>query len=140
MEAATDTLEAPESRGNQTRLVEEEIIAKASAGFQPLPMLDVIFSRMAPATAASFRARASLITEVRFDRTTYAPWGEIVTGMDPQGLPGALVADIMLSMGIGELRVMTRVSSMGVAVTDQPPAGAFQARELVEIINSAPVH
>lgn len=63
-----------------------------------------------------------------------------VTGMDPQGLPGALVADIMLSMGIGELRVMTRVSSMGVAVTGQPPAGAFQARELVEIINSAPVH
>jgi flagellar motor switch protein FliM len=66
--------------------VEEEIIAKASAGFQPLPMLDVIFSRMAPAMAASFRARASLITEVRFDRTTYAPWGEIVSAMDPNAI------------------------------------------------------
>lgn len=70
----------------QTRLVEEEIIAKASAGFQPLPMLDVIFSRMAPATAASFRARANLLTDIRFDRTTYACWGEIVNGMDPHAI------------------------------------------------------
>lgn len=73
-------------RGAQTRVVEEEIIAKASAGFQPLPMLDVIFSRMAPATAASFRAKASLITDIRFDRTTYACWGDIVSEMDPHAI------------------------------------------------------
>ena len=63
-----------------------------------------------------------------------------VTAMDPQGLPGALVADILLSMGIGELRVMTRVSRIGIAVTDQPPPEAIQAWDLVEIIDSAPVH
>jgi flagellar motor switch protein FliM len=86
LEAAPETIQPSGRRGSQTRLVEEEIIAKASAGFQPLPMLDVIFSRMAPATAASFRARASLITEVTFDRTTYACWGDIVTEMDPHAI------------------------------------------------------
>lgn len=63
-----------------------------------------------------------------------------VTEMDPQGVPGALVADIMLSMGIGELRAMTRVTSLGVAVTDQPPPEALQAWDLVEIFDSAPAH
>ena len=43
-------------------------------------------------------------------------------------------------MDIGELLVMTRVNSMGGAVTDQPPPGALQYWELVEIIDSAPVH
>lgn len=86
MDTATDPFQQRGLRGSQTRLVEEEIIAKASAGFQPLPMLDVIFSRMAPSTAASFRARASLLTEVHFDRTTYACWGDIVSEMDPHAI------------------------------------------------------
>ncbi len=86
MDAANETGQTSGRPGRQTRLVEEEIIAKASAGFQPLPMLDVIFSRMAPATAASFRARASLITEIHFDRTTYACWGDIVAEMDPHSI------------------------------------------------------
>jgi hypothetical protein len=63
-----------------------------------------------------------------------------VTKMAPQGVPGALVAAIMLRMGIGELRVRTRVSSIGTAVTEQPPPGALQACGLVEIIDSAPAH
>ena len=46
----------------------------------------------------------------------------------------------MPSMGIGELRVMTRVSSMGVALTEQPPPAAVHAWDLAEIIDSAPVH
>jgi hypothetical protein len=60
--------------------------------------------------------------------------------MDPQGVPGALVADIMLSMGIGELRVMTRVSRIGIAVTNRPPPEAIPAWELVEIIDSVAAH
>ena len=74
-----------------------------------------------------------------FDLACFVPhW--VVTDMDPQSVSGSVVADIMLSMGIGELRVMTRVSSIGVAVTDQPPPGSLQAWDLVEIIDSAPVH
>jgi len=68
---------APGLTAPQTRLVEEEIIAKASAGFQPLPMLDVIFS---PGRGTR------LLTDIRFDRTTYACWGEVVTGMDPHAI------------------------------------------------------
>ncbi|WP_028997120.1 hypothetical protein [Azohydromonas australica] len=63
-----------------------------------------------------------------------------VIEMGPQGLPGALVADVMLNMGIGELRVMTRVSRIGIAVTDHAPTKAIQAWDLVEIIDSAPAH
>ena len=63
-----------------------------------------------------------------------------VTKMDPRGVPGALVADLALSMGIGELRVMPRVTSMGIAVMDQPPPGTLQVWDLVEIIDCAPVH
>jgi hypothetical protein len=60
--------------------------------------------------------------------------------MDPEGIPGALVTDVMLNMGIGELREMTRVSRIGIAVTDLPPPEAIPARDLVEIIDSAPAH
>ena len=74
-----------------------------------------------------------------FDLACFVP-NAAVTEMDPQGVPGALVADILLSMGIGELRVMTRVSRIGVAVTDWPPPEALQAWNLVEIIDSAPMH
>jgi hypothetical protein len=51
-----------------------------------------------------------------------------------------LVADVMLNMGIGELRVMTRVRSIGIAVTDQPPSGTILALDLIEIIDPAPAH
>ncbi len=37
-----------------------------------------------------------------FDVACFVPEAA-VTAMDPQGVPGALVADIMLSMGSGEL-------------------------------------
>jgi hypothetical protein len=84
-------------------------------------------------------AEPSATTPGTFDVACFVP-NAAVTEMDPQGVPGALVADILLSMGIGELRVMTRVSSVGVAVTDQPPPGALHAWDLVEIIDSAPVH
>jgi hypothetical protein len=60
--------------------------------------------------------------------------------MDPEGLPGALVADITLSMGIGELRVMTRVNRIGIAVTNQAPPEAIRAWDLIEIFDSAPAH
>ncbi|WP_156902222.1 hypothetical protein [Azohydromonas australica] len=63
-----------------------------------------------------------------------------VTDEDPEDGPGALVANIELSLGIGELRFMARVSSIGIAVTEQPPPEALLAWDLIEIIDSAPAH
>ena len=86
-----------------------------------------------------FMAELSTAAPGTFDVACFVPHSA-VTEMDPQGLPGALVADVMLSMGIGELRVMTRVNSIGIAVTDQPPSDSLNAWDLVEIIDSAPAH
>ena len=63
-----------------------------------------------------------------------------VTEMDRQGLPGALVAVVMLNMGIGELRAMTRVSRIGIAVTNHRPPKAIRAWDLLQIIDSTPAH
>jgi hypothetical protein len=98
-----------------------------------------ILGQEVPVQQVRFMAEPSTTVPGTFDVACFVP-NAAVTAMDPQGVPGALVADILLSMGIGELRVMTRVSSMGVAVTDRPPPGALQAWELVETIDGAPVH
>jgi hypothetical protein len=98
-----------------------------------------ILGQEVPVQQVRFLAEPSTAAPGTFDVACFVP-NAAVTEMDPQGIPGALVADIMLSMGIGELRAMTRVTSMGVAVTDQPPPGALQAWELVGIIDSPPVH
>jgi hypothetical protein len=98
-----------------------------------------ILGQEIPVQKVRFMAEPSATTPGTFDVACFVP-NAAVTEMDPQGVPGALVADILLSMGIGELRVMTRVSSVGVAVTDQPPPGALHAWDLVELIDSAPVH
>jgi hypothetical protein len=86
-----------------------------------------------------FMAEPSPTAPGTFDVACFVP-SSAVTEMDPQGIPGALVADITLNMGIGELRVMTRVSRIGIAVTDHAPPEAIQAWDLVEIIDSAPAH
>ena len=98
-----------------------------------------ILGQEVPVQQVRFLAEPSTAAPGTFDVACFVP-NAAVTEMDPQGVPGALVADIMLSMGIGELRVMTRVSSMGIAVTQQPPVEAIPAWDLVAIIDSAPVH
>ncbi|MFD2739538.1 flagellar motor switch protein FliM [Sulfitobacter aestuarii] len=70
----------------QTRDIQQEIIDRASAGFQPLPMLDVIFKRLAAGLAATLKARAGLIVEIDFDKLRYASWGEIVAGAEENGI------------------------------------------------------
>lgn len=59
-----------------------------------------------------------------------------VTDMD-QGIPGALASQLVLGMGIGELKLMTRIASIGVAVTSEPPAGALTSWELNELLDQA---
>jgi hypothetical protein len=86
-----------------------------------------------------FLAEPSLTAPGAFDLACFVP-SSAVTEMDPQGLPGALVADVTLNMGIGEMRMMTRVSRIGIAVTDHPPPESIQAWDLAAIMDSAPAH
>ena len=74
--------------GAQTRDIQEEIIDRASAGFQPLPMLDIVFRRMAAGIASTFKSRAGLIAEVSFDKVSYGSWGDIVSRVDDYGICG----------------------------------------------------
>jgi hypothetical protein len=94
-----------------------------------------ILGQEVPLQQVRFMAEPSTAAPGTFDVACFVP-NAAVTEMAPQGVPGALVADVLLNMGIGELRVMTRVSRIGIAVTDQPPPGALQAWELVGIIDS----
>jgi hypothetical protein len=98
-----------------------------------------ILGKEVPVQKVRFMAEPSTAAPGTFDVACFVP-NSAVTEIDPPSVPGALVADIMLSMGIGELRVMTRVSRIGIAVTDQPPPQALQAWDLIEIIDSALAH
>jgi hypothetical protein len=86
-----------------------------------------------------FMAEPSAAAPGTFDVTCFVP-SSAVSEFDPQDIPGALVARFMLDMGIGELRLMTRVRSIDVEVTDQPPSETILAWDLIDIIDSAPVH
>jgi hypothetical protein len=86
-----------------------------------------------------FMAEPSTAAPGTFDLTSFVP-SSAVCEFDPKAIPGALVTRFILDMGVGELRLMTRVHSIGVAVTDQPPPEAVEAWELIEIIDSALAH
>ena len=60
------------------------------------------------------------------------------TEMDPDKVPGAFAAYTVLSMGIGELRFMTRIKRLKVAVTEQVPDEAAFAWDLLDTIDQAP--
>jgi hypothetical protein len=62
------------------------------------------------------------------------------TEVDPEKVPGAFAAYTVLSMGIGELRFMTRIQRIKVAVTQQVPDEAVFAWNLVELLDHAPTH
>lgn len=74
-----------------------------------------------------------------FDIACYVPEAA-VTDMDPDDVPGALFANLALSMGIGELRLMTRVNTLGVVLADDPPATAVNAWDLVDLMDAALAH
>jgi hypothetical protein len=98
-----------------------------------------ILGRSIPIQQVRFTAEPCPIAPGTFDVACFVP-SSAVTQMDAEDVPGALVANIVLSMGIGELRVMTRVSSIGIAVVEQAPPKAVAAWDLIEIIDSALMH
>jgi hypothetical protein len=98
-----------------------------------------VLGRDVPIQKVRFMAEPSTTAPGTFDLACFVPQSA-VTDEDPEDVPGALVANIVLSLGIGELRAMTRVSSIGIAVTEQPPPEAIPAWDLVKIFDSVPVH
>lgn len=92
-----------------------------------------------PIDQARFVAQPSPTGPGTFDIACFVP-DCAVTDLDPEDVPGALFANIALSLGIGELRVMTRVGRIGISVTDHAPAEAVQAWDLVDLMDAAVAH
>jgi hypothetical protein len=86
-------------------------------------------------SAVRYLAKPSASEPGAFDVACFVPT-TAVTDMD-HGIPGSLASQLVLGMGIGELKLMTRVARIGVAVTDVPPAAAVTAWELNEILEQA---
>jgi hypothetical protein len=82
-----------------------------------------------------FLAKPSATEPGAYDVACFVPTAA-VTGMD-HGIPGSLASQLVLGLGIGEIKLMTRVAKIGVAVTDAPPADAVTAWDLNEILDQA---
>ncbi|WP_027234460.1 flagellar motor switch protein FliM [Leisingera caerulea] len=82
-ETISDVLTAP---AGSTRSVEEELISQASAGVADLPMLDIIFSRMAISLVSTFKTKAAFLCDITFDEVQYHNWEDIVAGVDRHGI------------------------------------------------------
>lgn len=68
------------------RPLEEEIIARSSANYEPLPMLDVIFGRVVTAYGAMLKGQSGILAEVTRHELRYQPWGQAIAGMDENGV------------------------------------------------------
>jgi hypothetical protein len=116
------------------------------AFIQPIPermaralgSIDVLGTSV-PLHQVRYMAEPNGVAPGTFDVACFVP-GTATTDLDPDDVPGALVANAVLSLGIGELRVMTRIASVGIAVTDHPPPASLSAWELPKIIDSASAH
>jgi hypothetical protein len=88
-----------------------------------------VLGKEVPVQDARFLAAPSTAAPGTFD-VRFMP-NSAVTEMDLRiprhlGRRSALVADIILRRGIGDLRVMTPVNSLGIAAKDQPPPEAIR--------------
>lgn len=75
------------------RYVEEQIIARASTGIQKLPMLDVIFSRLATDLTSVFKTRLGILAEIEARDVTYSPWGSAMAALDQFSLCAVAAAE-----------------------------------------------
>jgi hypothetical protein len=92
-----------------------------------------IADRQVAVSAVRYLAKPSTSEPGAFDVACFVPTAA-VTDMD-HGIPGSLASQLVLGMGIGELKLMTRIGRIGVAVTDVPPAAAVTAWELNEMLD-----
>ncbi|WP_425051087.1 flagellar motor switch protein FliM [Psychromarinibacter sp. S121] len=83
--------QSSDARG-MTRSVEEELISQASAGITQLPMLDIIFSRMAVSLVSTFKTKAAFLCDIGFKSVEYQSWEDTVAQVDKFGICAAVEA------------------------------------------------
>jgi hypothetical protein len=88
--------------------------------------------------AVRFIARPSEDEAGKYDVVCFAP-NEAQTPFD-EGVPGSMAVQMVLGMGIGELKLMTRIGQIGVELTDEPPAVAVTSWELNELMERTSLH
>lgn len=88
--------------------------------------------------AVRFLARPTEAGDGRYDVVCFAP-SQVETPFD-EGVPGSMAVQMVLGMGIGELKLMTRIGQIGVVLTDEPPEGALTSWELNQLMDSKQVH
>ncbi|NML17137.1 hypothetical protein [Azohydromonas caseinilytica] len=94
-----------------------------------------IADKQVPISALRYLAKPSASEPGAYDIACFVP-STAVTDMD-HGIPGSLASQLVLGLGLGELKLMTRVARIGVAVTDAPPEGAVTSWELNEVLDQA---
>lgn len=85
-----------------------------------------------------FKPLPSHATPGVFDIACFVPPSS-KTEMDPDEVPGAFAAYTVLSRGIGELRFMTRITRLKIAVVEPAPDEAVCVWDLLQIIDHAPM-
>ncbi|MDR6266748.1 MULTISPECIES: FliM/FliN family flagellar motor switch protein [Rhodobacterales] len=90
MQAKTPDLQQSDSE--MTRSVQEELISQASAGIAELPMLDIIFSRMAVSLVSAFKSKAAFMCDISFDEVVYRNWEDVVADVDKFGICASVEA------------------------------------------------
>jgi hypothetical protein len=88
--------------------------------------------------AVRFIARTSEDEAGKYDVVCFAP-NAAQTPFD-EGVPGAMAVQMVLGMGIGELKLMTRIGRIGVVLSDEPPVGAVTSWELNAIMERNTIH
>lgn len=66
--------------------LEEEIIARASANYEPLPMLEVIFGRLVTSYAPMLKSQGGFLCEATSHKLSYQSWGRAVEALDEFGV------------------------------------------------------
>lgn len=84
--AAEDDMAALDLRPKMS--LEEEIIASASGSHEPLPMLEVIFSRLVTALSPMLKSQNGLLTETVNQRLIHRTWSEAIEDLDVNGIAG----------------------------------------------------
>lgn len=81
-----NTSDLPRADSEMTRSVQEELISQASAGIAELPMLDIIFSRMAVSLVSAFKTKAGFMCDISFGKVEYRNWEDVVVEADKFGI------------------------------------------------------
>ncbi|PLS21157.1 flagellar motor switch protein FliM [Neptunicoccus cionae] len=143
MQANTTAL--PETDSEMTRSIQEELISQASAGIVELPMLDIIFARMAVSLVSAFKSKAAFLCDIHFDKVEYRSWEDVAGELDPFGICANVEAkpwdgSFAISLDSGMIFSALELQMGGTPRPDSAPKRPVSvierhiARQLVEVV------